>query len=144
MCGGFCSPEIRIESAATSRCFPRGRHKHRSPLASSMLRTFNSARIPHFGAIARNALGPRTFRPSLLHLKHVGLSGRASSTAKPSTPTATPIEPRLSLTFTCTANDCGHRSTHEFTKRAYEKGLVIIQCPGCKNRCARRSKTCVA
>ncbi|KAJ9105881.1 hypothetical protein QFC20_004216 [Naganishia adeliensis] len=38
------------------------------------------------------------------------------------------------MTMTCTANDCGHRSTHEFTKRSYQKGIVIIQCPSCKNR----------
>jgi len=44
------------------------------------------------------------------------------------------IEPRFSMTMTCTVTDCGTRSTHEFTKRAYTKGLVIIQCPGCKNR----------
>lgn len=49
----------------------------------------------------------------------------------------TPIgefEPRLSLTFTCTVPDCGTRSSHEFTKRSYEKGIVLVQCPGCKNR----------
>ena len=46
-----------------------------------------------------------------------------------------PIEPRLSLTFTCTVTDCGERSTHQFTKRSYEKGIVLIECPGCKNRC---------
>ncbi|KAJ9106712.1 hypothetical protein QFC19_003024 [Naganishia cerealis] len=44
------------------------------------------------------------------------------------------IEPRLSMTMTCTAGDCGHRSTHEFTKRSYQRGIVIIQCPECKNR----------
>ncbi|WVF72799.1 hypothetical protein IAT40_007617 [Kwoniella sp. CBS 6097] len=44
------------------------------------------------------------------------------------------IEPRLQMTFTCTANDCGHRSTHEFSKRAYTKGLVLVQCPECKSR----------
>ncbi|KAG8957123.1 hypothetical protein FRC03_010516 [Tulasnella sp. 419] len=50
-------------------------------------------------------------------------------------------EPKLALTFTCTANNeltknvqCNHRSSHQFTKRAYTKGLVIIQCPSCKNR----------
>ncbi|KAF7979289.1 hypothetical protein HWV62_42994 [Athelia sp. TMB] len=45
-----------------------------------------------------------------------------------------PMEPRLSLTFTCTASDCTTRSSHTFTKRAYEKGVVLVQCPGCKNR----------
>ncbi|EPQ56539.1 zf-DNL-domain-containing protein [Gloeophyllum trabeum ATCC 11539] len=44
------------------------------------------------------------------------------------------LEPRLSLTFTCTVPNCSHRSTHTFTKRAYEKGIVIATCPGCKSR----------
>lgn len=44
------------------------------------------------------------------------------------------IEPRLSMTFTCTVTDCGHRSSHQFTRRSYEKGIVIVQCPGCQNR----------
>ncbi|CAO1635767.1 unnamed protein product [Sympodiomycopsis kandeliae] len=44
------------------------------------------------------------------------------------------IEQRLQLTFTCTVENCGHRSTHEFAKRSYEKGIVLVQCPGCKNR----------
>ncbi|TBU37932.1 zf-DNL-domain-containing protein [Dichomitus squalens] len=43
-------------------------------------------------------------------------------------------EPRLALTFTCTVEACGHRSTHQFTKRSYTRGIVIVQCPGCKNR----------
>lgn len=44
------------------------------------------------------------------------------------------------MTFTCTAGPekeqppCGHRSTHEFNKRSYEKGIVLIQCPECKAR----------
>ncbi|OBZ73522.1 Uncharacterized protein C24H6.02c [Grifola frondosa] len=43
-------------------------------------------------------------------------------------------QPRLSLTFTCTVTDCSTRSTHEFARRSYERGIVIVQCPGCKNR----------
>ncbi|KAI0255724.1 DNL zinc finger-domain-containing protein [Lactifluus subvellereus] len=43
-------------------------------------------------------------------------------------------EPRLSLTFTCTAGKCSTRSTHQFTRRAYERGIVLIECPGCKTR----------
>ncbi|KIJ65180.1 hypothetical protein HYDPIDRAFT_175201 [Hydnomerulius pinastri MD-312] len=45
-----------------------------------------------------------------------------------------PAEPRLAIAFTCTADDCNHRSAHTFTKRSYERGIVIIQCPSCKNR----------
>ncbi|KAH0836439.1 zf-DNL-domain-containing protein [Lanmaoa asiatica] len=46
-----------------------------------------------------------------------------------------PSEPRLAIAFTCTADGCNHRSAHTFTKRAYERGIVLIQCPSCKNRC---------
>lgn len=67
-------------------------------------------------------------------------------------PTGTPIgqlDRRLRITFTCTApapspddgdgeggagKQCGHRSSHEFSKRSYDKGVVIVQCPGCNNR----------
>jgi protein import protein ZIM17 len=44
------------------------------------------------------------------------------------------LEPRLSMTFTCTVKGCDRRSTHEFSKRAYESGIVLVQCPGCTNR----------
>ncbi|GJE99293.1 zf-DNL domain-containing protein [Phanerochaete sordida] len=61
-----------------------------------------------------------------------------SSSNSPETPQTSlsfqPPEPRLSITFTCTVTDCGTRSTHEFTKRSYTKGIVIVQCPGCENR----------
>lgn len=43
-------------------------------------------------------------------------------------------EPRLQLTFTCTVSNCAERSTHQFTKRAYERGIVLVTCPKCKNR----------
>ncbi|KAF8517956.1 zf-DNL-domain-containing protein [Hysterangium stoloniferum] len=52
----------------------------------------------------------------------------------PSTGPLEPSQPRLSLTFTCTANGCSHRSTHEFSKASYERGIVLVQCPSCKNR----------
>ncbi|EJT96576.1 zf-DNL-domain-containing protein [Dacryopinax primogenitus] len=46
-----------------------------------------------------------------------------------------PDEPKLSLTFTCTAPGCdGHRSSHVFSKRSYEHGVVLVECPGCHNR----------
>jgi len=60
-----------------------------------------------------------------------------SSPVLPGTETGLKLEvaePRLSLTFTCTVTDCGTRSTHEFTKRSYEKGIVLVECPGCHNR----------
>lgn len=65
----------------------------------------------------------------------------ASSSSGPKSPEAhdkvtfKTEEPRLSLTFTCMVTACGTRSSHMFTRRSYEKGIVIVQCPGCKNRC---------
>lgn len=44
------------------------------------------------------------------------------------------IERRLSITFTCTVPDCGHRSSHEFSRLAYERGIVLCQCPACLTR----------
>jgi hypothetical protein len=76
------------------------------------------------------SLGPRAF------------PFRALST--PPTPPPPRITPRLQLTMTCTApvsvseaeepSQCRHRSTHEFSRHAYEKGIVLVQCPECKTR----------
>jgi protein import protein ZIM17 len=44
------------------------------------------------------------------------------------------IDRRLSVTFTCTVPNCGHRSSHEFSRHAYEKGIVLCQCPQCDTR----------
>lgn len=41
-------------------------------------------------------------------------------------------QPQLMIAFTC--NKCETRSSHTFSKQAYTKGSVLIQCPGCKNR----------
>ena len=79
-------------------------------------------------------------------LANTGASGVSTSSTETRDPSAslatTPtsqslpesLEPRLSITFTCTVKDCGERSSHQFTKRAYEKGIVLVQCPGCQNR----------
>ncbi|KAH9975800.1 DNL zinc finger-domain-containing protein [Lactifluus volemus] len=87
----------------------------------------------------------RPFTHSSLPLSRLSWTVRHNSTG--ATPPPTPgsasdtqttrsdaDEPRLSITFTCTAGDCSTRSTHQFTKRAYERGIVLIECPGCKTR----------
>ena len=74
-------------------------------------------------------------RPNLTRIPPVSAFSSAPSVATPNNQAATSDnEPRLSLTFTCTAGSCSTRSTHQFTKRAYEKGIVLIECPGCKTR----------
>lgn len=40
-------------------------------------------------------------------------------------------EADMGIVFTCTK--CDTRSTKFFSKKSYEQGLVIVQCPGCKN-----------
>ncbi|EAU90071.2 hypothetical protein CC1G_08344 [Coprinopsis cinerea okayama7 len=40
----------------------------------------------------------------------------------------------MAIAFTCTVEGCGHRQAHMFTKRSYERGIVIVTCSGCKNR----------
>lgn len=44
------------------------------------------------------------------------------------------LDRRLNITFTCTVPECGHRSSHEFSRHAYEKGIVLCQCPQCFSR----------
>lgn len=41
-------------------------------------------------------------------------------------------DPQLMIAFTC--KKCDTRSSHTFSKQSYQKGSVLIQCPGCKNR----------
>lgn len=57
------------------------------------------------------------------------------------TPIGKVLDRRLKIVFTCTAPTpddaaatCGHRSSHEFSRNSYEKGVVIVQCPQCNNR----------
>ncbi|KAG1732367.1 hypothetical protein EDB19DRAFT_1285326 [Suillus lakei] len=82
-----------------------------------------------FGTIRSNS----SLHPSKSWAKSsVSHSSASSEQIKDDSPVQ---EARLGIVFTCTAEACSHRSSHTFTKRAYERGIVIVQCPGCKNRC---------
>ena len=113
--------------------------------ASSLASTSQLQRVP-WSRVTRPvfACERRPFATSYT-LRQENTSGKPS--ADPEAPASPPaaqttqenalpsLEPRLQITFTCTVEGCGKRSTHEFTKRSYEKGIVIVQCPGCENRC---------
>jgi hypothetical protein len=74
-------------------------------------------------------------RPNSTRVPPVSAFSSAPSVTASDNQAAISIDkPKLSLTFTCTAGTCTTRSTHQFTKRAYEKGIVLIECPGCKIR----------
>mmetsp|Transcript_7388 Transcript_7388/g.18446 ORF Transcript_7388/g.18446 Transcript_7388/m.18446 type:complete len:226 (-) Transcript_7388:381-1058(-) len=42
------------------------------------------------------------------------------------------IRPKMGMIFTC--NVCETRQTRQFSKLAYEKGIVIVKCKGCEKR----------
>ncbi|KAK4702403.1 hypothetical protein P7C70_g3823, partial [Phenoliferia sp. Uapishka_3] len=108
---------------------------HSSPSPSLLLRSLSSTPLRFSTPPSSSSSTPPT-SPSL------------SFSEEESAPIKTPIgriNRRLQITFTCTADipisddsedakPCHHRSTHTFSKRSYEKGIVLIECPGCKNR----------
>lgn len=42
------------------------------------------------------------------------------------------VEQKMLIAFTC--KKCNTRSSHTFSKQAYTKGTVAVQCPSCLNR----------
>lgn len=72
---------------------------------------------------------PIRIAPALLPLERVRYH---SSNAKNTTAELKVDKPQLMIAFTC--KKCDTRSSHVFSKQAYQSGTVLIQCPGCKNR----------
>lgn len=104
-----------------------------------LLRYLNAATRPQISRLQRLPLDSLRSRvPSTARLNSTRVPPILDPGLAPSSDTQAARsdgdEPRLSLTFTCTAGTCTTRSTHQFTKRAYEKGIVLIECPGCKIR----------
>ncbi|KAH8832863.1 zf-DNL-domain-containing protein [Flagelloscypha sp. PMI_526] len=107
-------------------------------------RLFRNVGIP--ASLLRQTQPSVTFRftPRLIAAAAAHARRPQSSLASPtsSESPAAPPEARLRMTFTCNAHTsesdpaqlCGHRSTHEFSKRSYTSGVVLVECPGCKNR----------
>lgn len=92
--------------------------------------------IQHVFAASRPALYKSNRLPSVQRTKStlVRFNSTQSSPAGDETNTATlkVDNPQLMIAFTC--KKCDTRSLHVFSKQAYTKGSVLIQCPGCKGR----------
>lgn len=139
----FLFVTVMFSSRLASQTFRASRNIARPSSTSTLSGALRSHRLP--GAISHAQLwssgSQRAFSNTRIVLTN---SSNAPASSPPSLQSqSTEIEsavkqndePRLSLTFTCTVPDCGERSTHQFTKRAYERGIVLIECPKCKNRC---------
>jgi len=106
-------------------------------------RLLRSAR-PLSRLIYRHPTAPHRVSPSLVSLRQRLYSDSAtnappnpqhlSQDTSNSAKAEQPDEPKYSLTFTCKVPECDERTSHMFSKRAYHHGIVIIQCPKCKNR----------
>lgn len=92
---------------------------------SSSLRLLRCAST---AAFARRALAPRISIASKAFVQQNQVRPRFNSTSA----TIKGDAPQLMIAFTC--KKCDTRSSHTFSKQAYTTGLVLIQCPGCKNR----------
>lgn len=74
-----------------------------------------------------------TLKPSSL-VRLLNTSSKQFDSAKDSISSAQKlgeISPRLGIMYTCKV--CGSRNSHSFSRTSYEKGVVIVQCTGCKN-----------
>lgn len=100
----------------------------RQPRSSALLRL--AARVPPRVLSTPRVTGVRfqtTQNPESPGAKQENPASDAQSLA-----TLKGDTPQLMIAFTC--KKCETRSSHTFSKQAYTKGSVLIQCPGCKNR----------
>ncbi|PCH44460.1 zf-DNL-domain-containing protein [Wolfiporia cocos MD-104 SS10] len=104
-----------------------------SPL-SSPASWHRQSYLAHRFSRTLSSTSPKLYDASSNKPPNEGASSPSSLPAAQKEVTFETAEPRLSLTFTCTVPACNTRSTHQFTKRSYQKGIVIVECPGCKNR----------
>ncbi len=100
------------------------------PGGRMLLPTSSQQNIPSHSSWPWTQPPRRFFSNSRRRFDSTGIATGGSSIP----PASEATEPRLQLTFTCTVESCSERSTHEFTKRAYETGIVLVTCPKCKNR----------
>lgn len=104
------------------------------PVARPFIAAHTRHRLASIRAIASSSTAGRNQPPSQYGEEVTKPSVANQPLASSEQDPVEPPEPRLLIAFTCTVENCNHRSAHSFTKRAYAHGIVIIQCPSCKNR----------
>lgn len=132
----FLSP-IRIRNAPLTvacRALHARHNACKGSLTTSHLHPHLRSRHPQLIFAKAYTNGPA--KGSTPDLESVETSSELSLTTEEPVQTEAedPPKPRLSITFTCIVPECFERSTHQFTKHSYERGIVIIMCPKCKNR----------
>ncbi|KAK3588261.1 hypothetical protein CHS0354_039181 [Potamilus streckersoni] len=66
-----------------------------------------------------------------LNIRLISASCRTFSESSNSAPLHNRIEARKYIEYTCKV--CGGKNHHTFSKKAYEDGVVIVRCSGCRN-----------
>ncbi|RLV84176.1 Mitochondrial protein import protein ZIM17 [Meyerozyma sp. JA9] len=84
------------------------------------------------GRVALLAAKSGPIRPNLPYVRSPQLISKLPSFHRWNSSQTAKVEQQYMIAFTC--KKCNTRSSHTFSKQAYTKGTVAIQCPGCKNR----------
>lgn len=114
---------------ATSSCQPQG--------AASGSIGEDYRQEDHYHDIIWSAIIPigngEENKETITPVQGVSVSSRALGNGGGESDTKGTIIPtgQLYMEFTC--KSCGHRCSKQFSKQAYENGVVLVQCPGCEN-----------
>lgn len=116
---------------------PRSRIFSNSTLTKSVLKSseLKGSRLPNSGLIKAETRALVTAsKPSCkpTNNQQCRFHSNGSNNNNNNNDTLKVDDPQLMIAFTC--KKCDTRSSHTFSKQAYLKGTVLIQCPGCKNR----------
>ena len=84
------------------------------------------------GRLALLAAKSGPIRPNLHFARSPRLISKIPNLQRWNSSQTAKVDQQYIIAFTC--KKCNTRSSHTFSKQAYTKGTVAIQCPGCKNR----------